>query len=66
MLKNKLHNLFSVENISTTGTAGEGGTGLGLFIANRIAEAHGGKIHIESESDKGSKFIVTMLRKQHE
>jgi PAS domain S-box-containing protein len=45
---------------------GSGGTGLGLFIANRIAEAHGGKIHIESEEDKGSKFIVTMLRKQHE
>jgi signal transduction histidine kinase len=43
---------------------GSGGTGLGLFIANKIAEAHGGKIHIESEQDKGSKFIVTMMRKR--
>jgi PAS domain S-box-containing protein len=43
---------------------GSGGTGLGLFIANKIAEAHGGKIHIESKEDKGSKFIVTMLRKR--
>jgi len=43
---------------------GSGGTGLGLFIANKIAESHGGKIHIESEEDKGSKFIVTMLRKR--
>ena len=43
---------------------GSGGTGLGLFIANKIAEAHGGKIHIESEEDKGSKFIVTMMRKR--
>ncbi len=41
---------------------GSGGTGLGLFIANKIAESHGGKINIESEADKGSKFIVTMMR----
>ena len=43
---------------------GSGGTGLGLFIANKIAESHGGKIDIESEADKGSKFIVSMLRKR--
>jgi signal transduction histidine kinase len=45
---------------------GAGGTGLGLFIANKIAEAHGGKIHIESEEGVGSKFTVTMARKQPE
>jgi PAS domain S-box-containing protein len=45
---------------------GSGGTGLGLFIANKIAEAHGGKIHIESEEGVGSKFTVTMVRKQPE
>lgn len=43
---------------------GAGGTGLGLFIANKIAQAHGGNILIESEEGKGSKFTVTMLRKQ--
>ncbi len=43
---------------------GAGGTGLGLFIANKIAQSHGGEISIESEEDKGSKFIVTMLRKR--
>lgn len=43
---------------------GAGGTGLGLFIANKIAEAHGGSINIDSEEGKGSEFTVTMLKKQ--
>lgn len=34
------------------------GTGLGLPIARGIAEAHGGKIEIESEAGKGSTFTV--------
>jgi PAS domain S-box-containing protein len=39
------------------------GTGLGLFIANRVAEAHGGKIRLESEPDIGSRFVVTLPKK---
>lgn len=39
------------------------GTGLGLFIANKICSAHGGKIHIESEPFKGSNFIVLLPRR---
>ena len=34
------------------------GTGLGLFIANKIATKHGGKISVESTSGKGSRFLV--------
>ncbi|MFC2103524.1 ATP-binding protein [Bacteroidota bacterium] len=45
---------------------GAGGTGLGLFIANKIAQAHGGNILIESEEDKGSKFTVTLKRTKPE
>jgi len=41
---------------------GSEGTGLGLFIANRIAKAHGGGIRLESEVDIGTKFIVTLPR----
>ena len=43
---------------------GAGGTGLGLFIANKIAQAHGGSIDVQSEEGKGSHFIVELLRKR--
>ena len=43
---------------------GAKGTGLGLFIANKITEAHGGRIDLESEIDKGSRFAVIIPRKK--
>lgn len=34
-----------------------GGTGMGLALVRKLVELHDGSIHIESEPDKGSKFI---------
>jgi PAS domain S-box-containing protein len=40
------------------------GTGLGLFIANNIAQAHGGTIELTSEVDGGTSFRVIIPRKR--
>jgi two-component system OmpR family sensor kinase len=43
------------------------GLGLGLFIARRIAEAHGGELSVESAPGKGTVFILSFpcLREAH-
>jgi signal transduction histidine kinase len=41
---------------------GRAGIGLGLAVARRIAEAHGGTLTAESEWGRGSRFVVRLPR----
>jgi len=45
---------------------GSQGTGLGLFIANRVIQQHGGTIKVESELQKGSRFQICLPKKRPE
>ena len=38
------------------------GTGLGLFISEKIAQAHGGDIDLNSKLGEGTKFVVSLPR----
>jgi signal transduction histidine kinase len=46
--------------LSTTGSAKQEGTGLGLSLAKRIVELHEGRIWVESEIGKGATFSFTI------
>lgn len=48
------------EPFVTTRRGGREGAGLGLFLAERLVAAHGGRIDVESEPGKGSLFRVRL------
>jgi len=53
----KLFNRFS----QGTNQKRSSSTGLGLYLSRQIIEAHNGKIYVESELNKGSKFTFELV-----
>jgi two-component system CheB/CheR fusion protein len=40
------------------------GTGLGMTIAQRVVESHGGQMELGPETERGAEFIITLPRSQ--
>jgi signal transduction histidine kinase len=47
-------------SFSTSGTNNEKGTGLGLVLCRDFVKRHGGKIWVESEEGKHTRFYFTI------
>ncbi|MFH6986019.1 tetratricopeptide repeat-containing sensor histidine kinase [Marinoscillum luteum] len=59
--KEKMDSLFRLQDKkSTYGTSGEKGLGLGLQLVHEFIEMNGGSIEVESETGKGTTFVVSL------
>ncbi|MBD0338728.1 MAG: GAF domain-containing protein [Thermoleophilia bacterium] len=55
--------IFEKFGRATADGAGKPGTGLGLFIARSIAEAHGGTLEVHSATERGATFTLALPAK---
>lgn len=57
----ELHNIFEpFQRTSVKTTEGEKSSGLGLAIACKVAQEHGGKLWVESQVGRGSTFFLSL------
>ena len=52
--------IFEEFQQTQAGRAEREGTGLGLALSKRLVELHGGRIWLESELGRGSRFVFTL------
>ncbi len=63
MNEEEMNGLFQeFVRIKNSKTKNISGSGLGLSIVRKIVEEYNGKVNVESKSDKGSKFTISMPR----
>ena len=61
--KENIDKIFRIDKqYSTTGTANEKGTGLGLLLCKEFVEKNGGTIRVESTLNTGASFIFTLKK----
>lgn len=61
MSKETVSKLFKIDqHVTTLGTTGEKGSGLGLILCKELVEKNGGKIGVESELEVGSRFYFSI------
>jgi len=56
----ELEEIFGTFEQGVAGRQHGGGSGLGLMIARRLVELHGGELTVESEVDVGTRFTLTL------
>lgn len=50
------------EKFERLGRSGDGGSGLGLYISRRLAQAMGGELSVESAKGQGARFMLAVPR----
>jgi signal transduction histidine kinase len=59
--KEKIQNIFKIDTtISTQGTKGEIGSGLGLHVCNELVKKCGGVIEVTSQEGNGTAFKFSL------
>jgi len=61
--KDRLRNIFKPLVTDSSGARGADHLGLGLFIVEQIVKSHRGRIHVESDAERGTTFLVHLPRR---